>query len=38
MRTKLRNPYMGLVISFVGFAVGGITLLSSRRRLARRFL
>jgi hypothetical protein len=37
MRKRLRNPYLGLVLGFVGFTVGGITLFSGRRSL-RHFL
>jgi hypothetical protein len=37
MRKRLRNPYVGLVVGFVGFTVGGITLFSGRRSLHRSF-
>jgi hypothetical protein len=37
MGTRLRSPYVGFAVSLVGFAVGGITLLSGRRRSSRRF-
>jgi hypothetical protein len=31
MRNRVRSPYVGLVVSVVGFTVGGITLLYRRR-------
>jgi hypothetical protein len=32
MRNRVRSPYVGLVVSVVGFTVGGITLLRKQRR------
>jgi hypothetical protein len=31
MRNRIRSPYVGIVVSVVGFTVGGITLLYRRR-------